>query len=429
MDMGRGGYFTLRCSEQSPPLVPQPMTLFPNLGPTPATSATSAMAAAKPPRDFRLDFFRGLALLFIFVDHIPNNVVSWLTVRNFGFSDATEIFIFISGYSAMLAYGLTYDRRGFLFASAQVLRRCWQIYVAHIFLVSIFIGHITYISQRYDNPLFADEMGLAAFVAEPHVTLMQALFLKFKPVNLDVLPLYVVLLAIFPAILWGMKKNPFAALAVSVAIYVLANIFNINLPSYPQGVWFFSPFAWQFLFVIGAFFCRMRETNLIERLPPAVVMPFAVLYLGLSLFLVATWSNPSLKAYVPQELAKLIYPIDKTDLDILRLIHFLSLAYLVASLVRIDAAFLRWRGLKPIVLCGQHSLHVFCFGAFLSFAGHFFLTEVNSSRAAQIFVSALGIVTMMTLAALLTWYRRQESVVRAAAPIPVTSNFSPERRS
>lgn len=380
--------------------------------------------AAKPPRDLRLDFFRGLALFFIFVDHIPNNIVSWLTVRNFGLSDATEIFIFISGYSAMLAYGATFERRGFLFASAQVLRRCWQIYIAHVFLVAIFIGHITYVSQRYNNPMFADEMGLAAFVAEPHITLMQALLLKFKPVNLDVLPLYVVLLAIFPVILWGMKKNPYAVFGGSAMVYGFANIFDVNLPGYPQGVWFFNPFAWQFLFVIGAFFCRMRGMNLVGRVPARVAIPVSAIYLMLSVFLVATWSNPSLAAYVPRGLAKLIYPIDKTNLDILRLIHFMSLAYLVVFLVRIDSLFLRWRAFKPVVLCGQHSLHIFCLGAFLSFAGHFFLTEVNSSRVAQIFVSAFGIATMMTLAVLLTWYRRQES-----APVLPTSNLSPGARS
>ena len=55
-------------------------------------------------RDIRLDLFRGLALWFIFVDHIPTNVVSWFTVRNYGFSDATEVFVFISGYTAVIAY-------------------------------------------------------------------------------------------------------------------------------------------------------------------------------------------------------------------------------------------------------------------------------------------------------------------------------------
>ena len=398
-----------------------PMTPSLTLGSYPATALPGM---SKPPRDLRLDFFRGLALFFIFVDHIPNNIASWLTVRNFGLSDATEIFIFISGYSAMLAYGATLERRGFLFASAQVLRRCWQIYIAHVFLVAIFIGHITYVSQRYNNPMFTDEMGLAAFVTEPHMTLMQALLLKFKPVNLDVLPLYVVLLAIFPAILWGMKKNPYAMLGGSAMIYTVANVFGVNLPGYPQGVWYFNPFAWQFLFVIGAFCCRMRGMNLVGRLPARASIPISAIYLALSLFLVATWSVPSLAAYVPRGLAKLIYPIDKTNLDILRLIHFMSLAYLVVSLVRIDSLFLRWRAFKPVVLCGQHSLHIFCLGAFLSFAGHFFLTEVNSSRVAQIFVSAFGIATMMTLAVLLTWYRRQES-----APVLPTSNLSPGARS
>jgi hypothetical protein len=272
--------------------------------------------------------------------------------------------------------------------------------------------------------MFTDEMGLAAFVVEPHMTLMQALLLKFKPVNLDVLPLYVILLAVFPVILWGMKKNPLVTLAGSAAVYILANIFNVNLPGYPQGVWFFNPFAWQLLFVIGAFFCHVRSADLIGRLPRVAVTPLAGVYLGLSLFLVATWSNPSLAAHVPRTLAKLIYPIDKTNLDILRLLHFLALAYLVVSVVRIDAPFLRWRALRPVTLCGQHSLHIFCLGAFLSFAGHFFLTEVNSSRAAQIFVSAFGIAAMVAFAGLLTWYRRQESAARSAAPGP-----SPETRS
>ncbi len=382
-------------------------------GPNPVRPTT---AAAKPPRDYRLDFFRGLALFFIFVDHIPNNVASWVTVRNFGLSDATEIFIFISGYSAMLAYGISMERQGFLFASAQVLRRCWQIYIAHVFLVALFIGHVTYVGQRYSNPMFADEMGLATFVAEPHMALMQALLLKFKPVNLDILPLYVVLLAIFPAILWGLKRMPVMTLTGSAAIYALGGYFNVNLPGYPEGVWFFNPFAWQFLFVIGAFFCRMRDFRLIERLPVGLSVAIALSFLLFSLFLVASWSNPSLAAVIPRGLAKAIYPIDKTNLDILRLFHFLSMAYLVVVAVRMDAPFLRWRVSRPITLCGQHSLQIFCLGALLSFSGHFFLTEINSTWIAQISVSAAGIAIMTLLAALLTWYRNQEAAARIAAP-------------
>jgi hypothetical protein len=110
------------------------------------------MAMAPPPqaatteRDLRLDLFRGLALWLIFLDHIPENVVSWFTIRNYGFSDATEIFIFISGYTAAFVYGKAMRDRGFILSSARILRRAWQIYVAHIFLFTIFMAEIAYVA-------------------------------------------------------------------------------------------------------------------------------------------------------------------------------------------------------------------------------------------------------------------------------------------
>src|ERR1041384_4342655 len=82
-------------------------------------------------RDIRLDLFRGLALWFIFVDHIPTNVVSWFTVRNYGFSDATEIFVFISGYTAVIAYARMMQREGWVRAAARAYRRVWQRHVPH----------------------------------------------------------------------------------------------------------------------------------------------------------------------------------------------------------------------------------------------------------------------------------------------------------
>ena len=119
------------------------------------------MAMASPPqsatseRDLRLDLFRGLALWLIFLDHIPQNIVNWITIRNYGFSDATEIFIFISGYTAAFVYGRTMRERGFVLASARILRRAWQIYVAHIFLFTIFMAEIAYVAATFENPLDA----------------------------------------------------------------------------------------------------------------------------------------------------------------------------------------------------------------------------------------------------------------------------------
>src|SRR4051795_5256030 len=143
-------------------------------------------------RDVRLDLFRGIALWLIFLDHIPSNIVSWVTIRNYGFSDATEIFVFISGYTAAFVYGRAMRERGLTVASARVLKRAWQIYVAHVFLFAIYLAEIGYVAQSFDNPLYGEEMGILDFIKSPDVTIMQALLLKFKPVNMDVLPLYIV---------------------------------------------------------------------------------------------------------------------------------------------------------------------------------------------------------------------------------------------
>ena len=158
------------------------------------------MAPAIPTgRDLRLDLFRGIALWLIYLDHIPSNIVAWITIRNYGFSDATEIFIFISGFTAAFVYGRAMTDYGFIVASARIEKRAWQIYVAHIFLFVIYMAQIAYVARGFQNPLYAEEMNILEFLQQPDVTLVQALLLKFKPVNMDVLPLYIVLMALFPA--------------------------------------------------------------------------------------------------------------------------------------------------------------------------------------------------------------------------------------
>src|SRR5882672_1335085 len=185
-------------------------------------------------RDLRLDLFRGLALWLIFLDHIPSNVVNWITIRNYGFSDATEIFVFISGYTAAFVYGREMRDRGVVVASARILKRAWQVYVAHIFLFVIYMAEISYVAASFDNPLYGEEMGIFNFLKQPDVTLIQALLLKFKPANMDVLPLYIVLLLGFPPVLWLLQKQATLALAASATLYALTWHFGWNLPAYPS---------------------------------------------------------------------------------------------------------------------------------------------------------------------------------------------------
>ena len=320
------------------------------------TAAPLPAAPVATERDLRLDLFRGIALWLIFLDHIPENVVNWFTIRNYGFSDATEIFIFISGYTAAFVYGRAMRERGFLIAGARILRRAWQIYVAHIFLFTIFMAEIAYVAATFDNPLYAEEMNILDFLKQPDVTIFQALLLKFKPVNMDVLPLYIVLLLLFPPALAMLMWQPAFALAASALLYVLTWNFDWNLPAYPNGVWFFNPFAWQLLFVFGAWCALGGAKRLAPVLQSRAILAIAIAYLAFAFVITLTWYIEPLGRLVPNWLSEWMYPIDKTNLDVLRFAHFLALAAVTVRFVPRDWPGLKSPILQPAIRCGQHSL-------------------------------------------------------------------------
>jgi hypothetical protein len=359
-------------------------------------------------RDLRLDLFRGLALWLIFLDHIPSNAVNWITIRNYGFSDAAEIFVFISGYTAAFVYGRALRQRGPIVAGARILKRAWQVYVAHIFIFVIFMAEIAYVSHSFQNPLYTEELGAFDFMQQPGVTLIQALFLKFKPAYMDVLPLYVVLLLGLAPGIWLIDRAPHLALAASVALYGLTWYFDWNIPSYPNGYWFFNPFAWQVIFVLGAWCALGDESRLRWILQSKVLLWLAVAFLVLGFATTLTWHVPGFARFMPKLVAEVIYPIDKTNLHILRLLHFMALALVTVRLIPQDWPGLQLRLLWPAILCGQHSLEVFCLGIALSFTGHFILVEVSPRIWMQVTVSIAGIAIMIALAALMRWYKGLE---------------------
>jgi hypothetical protein len=374
------------------------------------------MAAVKSERDLRLDLFRGLALWLIFLDHIPSNAVSWVTIRNYGFSDATEIFVFISGFTAAFVYGRAMREQGFIIAGARVLKRAWQIYIAHIFLFAIYLAEIGYVAHTFANPLYTEEMGILSFLQDPDVTVLQAMLLKFKPVNMDVLPLYIVLLLGFAPALWLIIRAPNFGLAMSALLYARMWKFEWNIPAYPNGYWYFNPFAWQLLFVFGGW-CAMGGAQRLNRwINSRIVLTVAILYLLFAFSIAMTWYFPRLATFVPRALADNIYPIDKTNLDVLRIAHFLSLAIVILWIVPRDAPWLKLPICWPAIICGQHSLETFCLGVFLSFAGHFIFTEISDRLPMQIFVSVAGIAIMVGTAWLLSWYKRVER--RGSGPRP-----------
>ena len=356
-------------------------------------------------RDLRLDLMRGIGQWMVFLDHIPYDIVSWLTLRNYGFSDAAEFFVFISGYTAGFVYGPAMAHGQFLAATKRLLKRAWQLYVAHIFLFLFFVAQISRAARRFDNPMYGNEYNIFLFLEHPDVMIGQALALKFKPVDLDVLPLYIVLVLALPAILWGLIKLPRWTLLGSAVLYVLARIFDWNLPSFPGGNWYFNPCAWQLLFVFGVWCGLTRAAEIAAFLRSRTVLILAVAWIVFSFLIVMTWHVPLLESLIPKSLIHVIYPIAKSDLDMFRLIHFLALAVVFVRYVPRDWPALRSKLLRPLILVGQNSLPIFCLGVFLSFAAHWFLVQIEGDIPAQILVSVAGMATMAAVAWLLNRFK------------------------
>src|SRR5450432_1962344 len=354
-------------------------------------------------RELRLDLFRGLALWLIFIDHLPPNLLTWFTIRNYGFSDATEIFIFISGYTAAFVYGRAMLESGFVVATARILRRVWQIYVAHVFLFTIFLAEISYVATSFENPLYSEEMGIMDFLKQPDVTIVQALLLRFRPVNMDVLPLYIVLMLFLPVILWLMKWRADVTLALSVLLYALTWHFDLYLTAYPNGFWAFNPFAWQLLFVFGAWCALGGARRMSGVLSSPITLWICYAYLFAAFCVTLTWYFPQLGYLMPHWLEQWIYPINKTDLDVLRFSHFLALALIAVRFVPAGWPGLKSPWLRPMILCGQNSLEIFCLGVALGFTGYFVLTELSAGLVLHVLVGICGILIMSAGAWLLSW--------------------------
>jgi hypothetical protein len=366
-------------------------------------------------RDLRLDFFRGLALIFIFIDHIPENVLSYFTPQAFQFYDAAEVFIFISGYTAALVYGRTLARQGALYATAQILRRAWQLYVAHIFLFMIFIAEVSYTVTTFNNPMYNDEMRVADFLQEPHIAIVKALLLEFQPTFLDILPLYILLLVIFPVILLGLRLRLLLVLIPSFLVYAVVQATDVSVPAYPQGhVWFFNPLAWQFLFVAGAAL-GLGETQSGRQVHPAgAPLLVAIVIAAVGLVIKLSWTIHGVWDPFPGLFLKELWPVNKNNLSLIRLVPFFATVFIVGTLAAPNAKFLRSSLATPLIRCGQQSLEVFCFGILLSALGHFLLSEYNSTILTQLAVNVTGVLALCLTAKIIDWYKSMGRTLQPA---------------
>ncbi|MEK6709423.1 MAG: OpgC domain-containing protein [Nitrospinota bacterium] len=372
-------------------------------------------------RDLRLDFFRGVALFCIFVDHIPNNLLAQFTLQSAGFSDAAEVFILISGYTAGMVYSRAMERQGFLVAGIRVYHRVWQLYVAHVFLFMQFMATMAYAAGSLNSPLYAEEFGAADFLKEPGLAIVKALSLQFQPAFMDILPLYIVLMMALPFVLAGFRRWPGAVLAASFALWLAAQFDKrIAFSAYPgpDREWLFNPLAWQALFFLGAWF-GWRGTRggvpwlgnrwLFRAAAAAAIAGFVIRF---------NWTlhglyDPIL-VLIP---GKPLWPfMSKQDLGPMRLLNVLALGLLVARLVHPQARFMAGKPAWPFAVCGRNSLHIFCLGILLSVFGHLVLNEFFGGPFMQAAVSAAGAAIMVGVAAFMEWFAAAQSSSRARAP-------------
>jgi len=347
-------------------------------------------------RDLRIDACRGIALCCIFLDHVPNNIGSWLTLRNYGFSDAAEVFMFVSGVTCALAYGKAWRCEGWSGVISRTLRRSWDIYVAFL-LLTLACAILVHLAG---GGRLADESNTRILLDQPGATLAHAAILQYRSVNTDVLPIFVLLHLLFAPLLWLLQRVPNLTLGASLALYVLVHVFGWTVAAWPNRHWAFNPIAWQLLVVLGAWW-MIEGKRIRPWVTSRTALVLAVLFLLFSLVIALSWHIKPLEERIPPALAKLFYPLDKSNLDPLRLLHFLAMAILAAWLVPRN-----WRGLTTPVMrgairCGENSLPIYCLGVLLAFISHMVLLDISNGIAMQIALSVGGIAAMIAAAALL----------------------------
>jgi len=253
-----------------------------------------------------------------------------------------------------------------------------------------------------------DETNTKVFFENPGMALVRAAILQYTPVNTDILPTFVLFHLAFPVVLWLLIRSAAVALAISFLFYLMVQMFGWNVPVWPTGELYFNPLAWQVLFVFGAWYANEGTRRLKMIVQSRTVLVLVSLYLAFSLTIALSWEIEPLQGLIPDAISKLIYPIYKSSLAPLRLMHFLALAILVSRLIPSD-----WHGLmKPwmmaMIRCGENSLAIYCIGVLLSFVGFVILSQFSATFVMQVVISIGGIAIMTAAASLMTLASKQD---------------------
>jgi hypothetical protein len=363
---------------------------------TRAEAALRASPAASPrSRDRLVDIFRGLAFLIIFVSHMPGNDWKRFIPGAWGFSDATEIFVFVSGLAAGYAFVPPFARAGFGIGTLKVVRRAWQVYLGHLIMFFAIAALLSAADFIVGGRTHVDFINLRPFFDDPQRNLIGLLTLTYVPNLFDMLPMYVVILALIPIWVLLARLSPLAPLALSLCLYVAAHL-GLNLPAEPWSDrgWFFNPFGWQLLFVLGVSFTAgwLPKPRMSK---PLLWLAIAVVVASVPL------AAYEIRGGVPvlEEIRAALDPVtDKMALGPLRLVHFLALVIVVRAVVGPGGKRLTGRAVGWVERIGQQSLIVFVSSTFLAELFGVVIYETANTWATTALVTVVAFVAMFWIA-------------------------------
>jgi hypothetical protein len=349
-------------------------------------------------RDTRLDVFRALALLTIFVNHVPGQYLEHLTHKNFGFSDSAEAFVLISGMSVGLAYGSRFAIGERLAVTLRILRRALTLYVAHIMTSIVTFAIFAGGALWFDRPDLLSEINLRAVVDRTEQGVVSMVLLGHQFGYNNILSMYAVVFLMLPGFLWLYRRSAMLLLAVSGTLWLCAGVWHIAPSNFlDDGYWFLNPLSWQFLFVIGFVGVLRARKKGIARNPVLLALSAAYLVVTM-LWVVFSWWSIDFSYGLPAVLTG----FDKTFLSTTRLLHVLAGAYLVATIPVLS----NWAALPlshPLVAIGRHSLAVFIFGTILAMAGQVMMFVTGKNPVIGTLYVLLGIVLHFAYARYLDW--------------------------
>ncbi|MGV1793282.1 OpgC family protein [Rhizobium sp. A37_96] len=378
----------------------------------PTTVKQVGLPKPAAPRDTRLDVLRALALLMIFINHVPGQIFEQFTSKNFGFSDGAEAFVLISGISVGLAYGTKFLPGNRLATMLKAVKRAFTLYNAH--MITTFVTLVLFISGAwiFHQKGLLCEVNILALLMDPARGIPALLTLGHQIGYNNILPMYGALFLMLPLIMALEAKSPPLLLLISAGVWLVSGIYYIAPhTTLLEGFWFLNPLSWQLLFVIG--FIGTMHVKRGGRIPVhPVLIALASAYVLVS-FIWVTDKLWILGDYLAMlGLPTVVTGFDKTFLSLPRLLHVLALAYLIISIPSLSQQ-LRRSANHPLTILGRHSLSIFVAGTILAMAGQVLLYVTNKSPTVGAIYVVIGIAAQFLYAYHLEHKRLQLAGQRA----------------